>query len=491
MRLRRAARTGDGGVVAWEATLTGQLQGPGLNVAAVRALAEDLRSVASTFSEAPAVHSSGWQGEAALSYASWAARLVDVIDTAVRVAVDATAELREVSDAGERAATDMARLQGEVSLAGADPAVIGRVADQAAAVVRRQEGVERHAATRLMDLARKVSGAPAGVCRSQVVGEREWTGQQSRDLWRGVGDAAWDVGPGGVSALLRWATVPGWLNAYDGLDRWENDAKAYLDEWGGGRTDTATNRAAYASTIVLTALIPVPSGQTTAAARAVEATAAFAPAPADAAWVGKGGEWLSAADLRAVDEFHAAAVAAEPRITAIMDDVMVGLPTVTAAGRQYVLKSPESLRRKVATELLEDGGASSVGGVLSRLNDSVRHTFVSAEATFVADVNVVSSRLSAAGLTVTRWRSAWDGDSYRGVNSAWRDSSGNLMEIQFHTLASLWAKEFTHGWYEQLRALNVPVSELTRLRALQADVFRGVPRPSGVDSLIDPRRVHG
>jgi hypothetical protein len=74
-------------------------------------------------------------------------------------------------------------------------------------------------------------------------------GQTAKNVIRGIGDAAWDAGPG----LVGWGlgklgcgscekTVQGWQ---DGLDK-----------WGGGQKDAAATKGAYGVTSVATVFIP-------------------------------------------------------------------------------------------------------------------------------------------------------------------------------------------------------------------------------------------
>jgi len=85
--------------------------------------------------------------------------------------------------------------------------------------------------------------------------------------------------------------------------------------------------------------------------------------------------------------------------------------------------------------------------------------------------------VSAGGGPAQR-RNLWAGEEHKGVNSRWRvPESGHLFEVQFHTQASLDAKEETHGAYEQIRSLPDDDAEVSRLHAYQREVTAKVPTP--------------
>jgi hypothetical protein len=68
----------------------------------------------------------------------------------------------------------------------------------------------------------------------------------------------------------------------------------------------------------------------------------------------------------------------------------------------------------------------------------------------------------------------------------WRvPESGQLFEVQFHTQASLDAKEETHGAYEQIRSLPDNDAEVSRLHAYQREVTAKVPTPPGAPGIPD------
>jgi hypothetical protein len=72
-------------------------------------------------------------------------------------------------------------------------------------------------------------------------------------------------------------------------------------------------------------------------------------------------------------------------------------------------------------------------------------------------------RLEAKGFTQVELRNTWKDDQYKGINSRWREpESGVSFEVQFHTQASLEAKELTYVAYERLRSITAQTPEADR-----------------------------
>ncbi|GAA0486805.1 hypothetical protein [Microbacterium aurantiacum] len=223
------------------------------------------------------------------------------------------------------------------------------------------------------------------------------------------------------------------------------------------------------------------------------------PAPAAA---GDEGGWRSSegADLSldpaqraAVDEYLAGSRAAEPRITADMQAVQDLHPEARMEGLEYRLKGDESMYRKVATELDQMAPGAPAGPVVGGMKDSIRYTFVVAEESYTAGVNGIIGDLSARGYEpVGALKNTWGSDGYQGINSNWVDpQSGRIIEVQFHTDASLAAKMDAHGLYEQSRLPGVDSETLAQLNAEQADIFGRVDRPDGATDIDWPAPSRG
>ncbi|GAB7032693.1 ATP nucleotide 3'-pyrophosphokinase [Streptomyces sp. NPDC021749] len=213
-----------------------------------------------------------------------------------------------------------------------------------------------------------------------------------------------------------------------------------------------------------------------------------------AAGTADGGGWhqdglsLTAADNKRVDAFAARARRAERSIS----------PQVRAAakishaelvGFDHRLKSPDSLKRKVATAMRENPGRT-VDESLGKINDAVRFTLQWPDAKYSQGVTTASALLSAWGNDSTRWSNTWHRPTgYKAINSAWRaPRSHQLFEVQFHTPQSKAAQLETHKLYEEQRLPNTPPERVRELQEKQDAIFAAVPVPPGAERLTAPTR---
>jgi hypothetical protein len=112
------------------------------------------------------------------------------------------------------------------------------------------------------------------------------------------------------------------------------------------------------------------------------------------------------------------------------------------------------------------------------------------ETTYTAGVQQDLQRLGARGFTQLERRNTWDDDQYKGISSRWQEpESGVLFEVQFHTHASLEAKELTHKAYERIRSVTDQTPEADRetaeLKEFQRRVNSMIPIPPGVADIDD------
>ncbi|HEY0933944.1 MAG TPA: hypothetical protein VGD91_09395, partial [Trebonia sp.] len=69
--------------------------------------------------------------------------------------------------------------------------------------------------------------------------------------------------------------------------------------------------------------------------------------------------------------------------------------------------------------------------------------------------------------------------------------TSQLFEVQFHTQASLNAKEETHTAYERIRSLPEDDEEVAQLHGYQREVTSKVPTPPGAADIPDYRLLGG
>ncbi|GGV31897.1 ATP nucleotide 3'-pyrophosphokinase [Streptomyces spectabilis] len=198
---------------------------------------------------------------------------------------------------------------------------------------------------------------------------------------------------------------------------------------------------------------------------------------------------LDAAENRKVDTYLARARAAEPSISSDVRDA-ADLSQAELVGFDHRLKSPDSLKRKVATDLKEHP-EQNVDDALARLSDAVRYTFQWSDDDYVTGVTIASEVLSAWGNDNTKWSNTWGRPKgYKGLNSGWRaPGSQQRFEVQFHTPASKYAQEETHKLYEELRLPSTSPERKKELQEQQDAIFAAVPVPDGAPALAAPGRT--
>lgn len=119
---------------------------------------------------------------------------------------------------------------------------------------------------------------------------------------------------------------------------------------------------------------------------------------ADIAWTGEGGLTPTAEQNAAADQFIARAADAEPGIRATLTGSLSDVPGASMdKGLPNALKTPDSLKRKVATALVEDPGRP-VADVVDSIRDSVRYTVEVPEGSYNQGVQHVVSNLRENGL---------------------------------------------------------------------------------------------
>lgn len=205
----------------------------------------------------------------------------------------------------------------------------------------------------------------------------------------------------------------------------------------------------------------------------------------DDGWRGDGLE-LSAADNSAVDAFLKQAEQAEQEISPRVRAAAV-LSEAELIGFDQRLKSPDSLKRKVATSMKETPG-QTVNQALATMKDSVRYTLQWPDGKYTSGVALAASLLSAWGDDSVKWSNTWDTPKgYKGINSAWREPRwGHAYEVQFHTPASKKAQLDTHRIYEEQRLPGTPPERVKELQAQQDAIFAAVPVPAGAAGLTGP-----
>ena len=154
------------------------------------------------------------------------------------------------------------------------------------------------------------------------------------------------------------------------------------------------------------------------------------------------------------------------------------------AGFDNRFKGEDRLKEKVADQLRSNVDLTPTQA-LATVADAVRFTLQYAETAYTGGVRKDVERLQANGFTEVERRNTWMSDQYKGINSRWREpESGVIFEVQFHTQASLEAKELTHKAYERIRS-TAEAPELGELKEFQRGVNSMIPIPPDVADIED------
>jgi len=205
-------------------------------------------------------------------------------------------------------------------------------------------------------------------------------------------------------------------------------------------------------------------------------------------WVGKeyGQEFkLDAAGYAKSKELLEHAETSAKTIKPKIEDVARKVDGGRLEGLEYQLKGADSLRRKLATEVVDAGG--DLAKAADKVNDAVRYTLVLPDASYTAGVKAAVEQLQAAKFEVTNLKNFWNRNQntlgYRGINlTVYDPATKQVFEFQLHTDGSLLAKEAEHDWYNWRRVPDVPQIELDYAQAQSDAIFGSVKFP---DQAID------
>ena len=156
------------------------------------------------------------------------------------------------------------------------------------------------------------------------------------------------------------------------------------------------------------------------------------------------------------------AMAAEPAVTADMRTLERS--SARLEGLDYRLKGMASLTRKIMSDADEE--QVSLATAAAGISDVLRYTLTCSDADYSAMVPQAMASLTEKGYRVEKFRNAWGGKFYQGVNVHLVSPSGVRVELQFHTPQSFAVKQSSHAVYEIRRnpaSSAEEVEEATRL----------------------------
>ena len=176
------------------------------------------------------------------------------------------------------------------------------------------------------------------------------------------------------------------------------------------------------------------------------------------------------------------AKAEEPQITSDIVSVVKD-NAGTMFGLAYRMKQNTSMAGKIAADSKEDG--KSFEECAAGIKDAIRYTAVFETASFTAGYKNVKQSLLSQGYEEVRCKNFYKmyeaGTScQKAVQCVYKNKSGQMFELQFHTPRSLGAKEINHPLYEEQRAKTTSKGRAAALNDAMTKIGANVPNPAGV-----------
>jgi hypothetical protein len=199
-------------------------------------------------------------------------------------------------------------------------------------------------------------------------------------------------------------------------------------------------------------------------------------------WRSDSGAYLKTEQNKAVDRSLHQIRDSEPSISSDMRDIEAATPAARLTGFEFRVKDGDRLKEKVA-DRLNFQGDRSIKTILNGIPDAIRYTFEINGDAYSETYRETCESLETRGHESISVRNSWGDEEYRGINTRWRDSSGQRFEVQFHTPESFEAKQLTHKAYERIRISPEAGPENLELHAFQKMVSAAVPTPPGATEI--------
>jgi len=205
------------------------------------------------------------------------------------------------------------------------------------------------------------------------------------------------------------------------------------------------------------------------------------------------GSWSSGEARRLTPEQNSEAAKAcsdihdegERIVLPAMRQIEAADPNRGLVGLERRLKGEDRLKEKISDALRGRPGLTPTQA-LNIVPDPVRFTFTYSPDRYADGVLADVERLKEIGLEEVKLKNLWSDEQYKGINSQWRrPETGLRVEVQFHTPASLEAKELTHRAYERIRNTDTSPTERNELEAFQRRVNAQLDTPPGIAEIPD------
>ena len=158
------------------------------------------------------------------------------------------------------------------------------------------------------------------------------------------------------------------------------------------------------------------------------------------------------------------AVEIEPKITKAVTTIIASVDG-EVAGLEYRLKSMDSLKRKIETEMM---AGISEQQAIDNIKDVIRYTAIFSPENFVTQYREMQSALEKQGYKTIIVKNTWkDGAVYKGINTfitTLVKKDNVIFEMQYHTSESFALKNGElHQLYERFRDPNTEQEEKEKL----------------------------
>ena len=175
----------------------------------------------------------------------------------------------------------------------------------------------------------------------------------------------------------------------------------------------------------------------------------------------------------------AEAQAAEPEIT--RDVRALAQNGSYLAGLSHRIKEEDSLMHKILADAMKD--SVDLYKAADGISDVLRYTLVIQDEDYSRQVPEALEKLTKSGYKVVKFRNAWGGKFYQGINVQLVSPSGIKTELQFHTPNSYAIKQASHEVYEIRRNPASTPEEVAEATARSIAFNDMVKVPSGADSI--------
>jgi hypothetical protein len=204
-------------------------------------------------------------------------------------------------------------------------------------------------------------------------------------------------------------------------------------------------------------------------------------------WRGEGDQYLDADENLVAGHALERIRPIEEKVSATLHEIQAEVPGCDLVGLKFSLKGEERFKEKVFDELRAKPDRP-IAAISENMPDVVRYTFQYDREDYVEGYWNTLGCMERHGCEMEFSRNSWDSLQYKGINSRWRTSTGQLFEVQFHTPESFEAKQLTHQAYENIRSPSASDEERGELYAFQSEVSARVPIPIGSLTIPDYRK---